>query len=177
MTTRTGSLLAVVASVMIATAATAREKPRCGEVRGQVQPQLDAACPCDTAASHAAHVKCVTDKLRALTACHKGADGKQVCDGVVPRACVGILRRTALRSGCGDPKSVTCCVPKQHDCSNDPTPADGKKEGTCAGDKRPCDTLQDCRIPACRQARDADRCKAIGGTLGTGKDCSTACAQ
>ena len=177
MTRRTGCLMAAFAIVvMIASAASAREQPRCTDVRGTVQPQIDAACPCATAASHAAHVKCVTDKLRALSACHKGADGKQVC-GVVPRACVGMLRRTALRSGCGDPTSVSCCVPKQHDCSNDPAPGDGKKEGTCSGAKRPCDTLQDCRIPACRQARDADRCKAIGGTLGSGKDCSTACAQ
>ena len=177
MTTRTAFLAVLLASIfMIAREVAALEKPRCNEIRGTVQPQIDAACPCATATSPGAYVKCVTDKLRELSACRKGDDGKQVC-GAVPRACVGMVRRTALRSGCGNPSSVTCCVPKQRDCSNDPTPGDGKKEGTCSGEKRPCDTPDDCRIPACRQAPNAERCTLIGGTLGTGKDCSTACAQ
>lgn len=162
-------------ALAVAPTAHAIDRPQCDDAQKSVQPQLDAACPCTSAGSHAEHVRCVNDKLRALSACPKDADGKQKC-GPVPRSCVASLRRVAMRSGCGNPDAVTCCVPRQHDCVNDPTPGDEKKEGKCSGGQQPCDTLADCRIPTCRQASSAERCVAVGGTVGKSKDCSTACA-
>ncbi len=166
------SMLTVLAAMP--TPVQAFERPNCDAARASVQTQLDAACPCDTAATHAEYVRCVNDKLRKLSACPKDADGKLKC-GPVPRACVANLRRTAARSGCGDVAVVSCCIPRQHDCVNDTKPGDGKQEGKCSGTQKPCDTLADCRIPTCRQASSADRCTTIGGTLGKSKDCSTAC--
>ncbi|MBI3767069.1 MAG: hypothetical protein HY271_01085 [Deltaproteobacteria bacterium] len=169
--------LVVVAGFLIplAAAAQAADRPHCEEVQRTLQAQIDAACPCATAQTRAAHVHCVADKLRALSGCHKGADGAQVC-GSVPRACAANLRREAARSTCGEPNAVACCLPRQHDCLNDPAPGDGKKEGTCSRSQKPCDTLTDCRIPACRKAATADHCTRVGGTVGSGTDCNTACA-
>jgi hypothetical protein len=169
--------LAIVAAILIGsvgTAAQAADRQRCDDVRRTVQPQLDAACPCASAKNRAAYSRCIADKLRELSACHKDSEGTQTC-GPVPRICLFSFRRTASRSSCGEPDAVTCCVPRQHDCLNDPTPGDGKQEGTCSRSHKPCDTLRDCRIPTCRLATSADRCKHAGGTVGSGKDCSTAC--
>ncbi len=170
--------LAIVAALVVLApngAAHAVGRPQCEDARSAVQAQIDAACPCAAATDRAAYVHCVSAKLRELSACHKGTDGAQTC-GPLPRVCMGGARRTASRSTCGQPEAVTCCVPRQHDCVNDPKPGDGNKEGTCSRSKRPCDTLADCRIPTCRQASSVDRCTLVGGTVGTGKDCSTACA-
>ncbi len=170
--------LAIVAAILISSvgsSAHALQRQHCDHVQRTVQPQLDAACPCATAENRAAHARCVGDKLRELSACHRGSDGSQQC-GPVPRICVFAFRRAANRSSCGEPDTVTCCLPRQHDCQNDPTPGDGKQEGTCSRSHKPCDTLRDCRIPVCRLATNAEHCTQAGGTVGTGKDCSNACA-
>jgi hypothetical protein len=147
----------------------------CDQVRRTVQSQIDATCSCESAATHAEYVRCVANKLRQLSECHKGDDGKLAC-GPVPRACVGRVRRVASRSACGS-NEVTCCIPKQLDCMNDPSPGDGTAKGTCAGTNRSCDKASDCRISRCVSAINAERCQLAGGTVGNGKDCTTACTS
>jgi hypothetical protein len=147
----------------------------CSKARSAVRSQIDAACPCDNDAPHADFVRCVTTKLHELSACPRGADGKPIC-GPVPRTCVGQIRRIASQSACGKSDAVTCCIPKQHDCADDPAPGDGNPQGKCSGTDRPCDKVGDCLIAKCELAPNAERCQLAGGTLGKGKDCSTACA-
>lgn len=170
--------LAVLAALLIsaqALPAQAGPRPNCDEARSAVQAQIDAACPCASASDRASYMRCVSAKIRELSACHKGANGEQVC-GPLPKLCMGAARRVVARSTCGQPDAVTCCVPRQHDCVGDSKPGDGVKEGTCSRSKQPCDTLADCKIPACRQTSTTERCTAAGGTVGKSKDCSTACA-
>jgi hypothetical protein len=147
----------------------------CGDGQAAVQAQIEAACPCAATASRTAYLHCVNDKLKELSGCRKAADGAPVCRPV-SRSCASAARRTASGSVCGETATVACCIPRQHDCVNDKKLADGKKEGTCRGTDRPCDGMADCKIPRCRSASSAERCVQIGGTLGTTKDCSTACA-
>lgn len=153
----------------------AAARHRCGDGQAAVQAQIDAACPCAAAASRNAYLRCVNDKLRELSGCHKAADGAPVCRPV-PRPCASAVRRAASVSACGEKAAVTCCISRQHDCVNDRKLADGKKAGTCRGTDRPCDGMADCKIPRCRPASSAERCTQIGGTLGAGQDCNTACA-
>jgi hypothetical protein len=151
----------------------------CDAVQSAVQTQIEAACPCDAAAAHADHVRCVTKKLRELSSCAPDANGKRSC-GSIPRACVPGIRRIASRSACGKPaENVTCCVPKQRDCAGDEHPGDGQQDGTCTGtrSKKKCDRVTDCLVPKCEVAASAEVCDAIGGTVGTGRDCSTACPE
>jgi hypothetical protein len=70
---------------------------------------------------------------------------------------------------------VTCCLPKQHDCMGDPEPGNGRKQGTCSGTRRRCDTLEDCVLARCQLTTSVDHCNLAGGTVGTGKNCRTAC--
>ena len=150
------------------------ERADCAKAYAAVSSQIDTACPCDADVPHAQYVRCVTKKLRELSACERGPDGQQIC-GPLPRTCVGQRRRTVSRSACGKSDVVTCCIPKQHDCTNDPTPGDGNPQGTCSGTDRLCDKVTDCLIAKCQLAPNAERCQLAGGTVGTGKDCSTAC--
>jgi len=151
--------------------------PDCTAVQQTVQAELAAACPCDGAAAHADHVRCVTKKLRELSACPPDASGKRSC-GEVPRSCVGRIRKLASRSACGRAaETVTCCVARQKDCVGDPHPGDGVQDGVCAGTKRKCDRVTDCMVPRCQLAPSAERCTALGGTPGKGRDCSTACDE
>jgi hypothetical protein len=151
--------------------------PDCVAAQSAVQSALEAACPCDSATTHPEHVRCVTKKLRELSACAPGADGKRSC-GSIPRRCVPKIRRIASRSACGKPAdTVTCCVAKQRDCAGDTNPGDGKKDGICTGTKRKCDRVTECMVPRCELAPTAARCIAIGGTVGNGRDCSTACGE
>jgi hypothetical protein len=169
--------LAIVATLVVLVldgTAHAGSRPNCEEARSAVQTQIDTACPCGTATDRGTYVRCVNNKLRELSACHKGDGGAEVC-GPLPRICMGTARRVAGRSTCGQPAAVTCCIPRQHDCVGDPKPGDGTKEGTCSRSKQKCDTLADCKIPACRQTSTVERCTLVGGTVGNGKDCSTAC--
>jgi hypothetical protein len=154
--------------------AASSERVECERVRQNVKAQLDSACSCEGATAHAEYVRCVTKKLRELSACQTGEDGKPIC-GPVPRTCVGNIRRVATRSTCGS-NEVTCCIAKQHACVSDPSPGDGNAEGVCAGTPHSCDKGTDCQIPKCVSATNAENCRHAGGTLGTGKDCSTACA-
>jgi hypothetical protein len=152
-----------------------REQPDCEAAQQAVKAELDAACPCDAADRHGEHVRCVTKKLRELTECPPSAEGKKPC-GTVPRACAAKIRRLAARSACGKPAGmVTCCVPKQRDCTGDPMPGDGTKAGTCDGTARACDVVADCLVPKCELASSAERCGLIGGRVGSGRDCATAC--
>lgn len=179
MTKTLSSLTALAFSLTVfATVASARPgEVDCTAAVSEAQSSIAAACPCDGASNHGEHVRCVTKKLRELSACTADASGKRSC-GSVPRACVPKLRRLASRSACGKPAdAVTCCVAKQRDCEGDSTPGDGVKEGTCTGTKRKCDSVTECMVPRCEVAASAERCTAIGGTLGTGRDCATACPQ
>ena len=162
--------------LMAAAAANARTNgPDCETARTVVQAEIDAACPCDGPGVHADHVRCVTKKLRDLSACAPVADGQRSC-GPVPRLCAAKIRRTATRSACGKPAAmVTCCVPKQRDCAGDSSPGDGKKDGTCTGTTRKCDRVVECMVPKCELAATPERCTLVGGTLGNGRDCRTAC--
>lgn len=169
----------VVAFVLVAPAAANPRPggPDCEAVQAAVRAEIDAACPCDGPNAHGGYVRCVTKKLHDLSACEPDAEGKRSC-GPVPRLCAAEIRRTAARSACGKPANlVTCCVPKQRDCAGDSTPGDGKKDGTCAGTSRPCDRVTECMLPKCQLAANAERCGLIGGTVGSGRDCTTACAQ
>lgn len=180
MTKTLGSFAAtlVALTLMAPAAAFARANgPDCDAAQKAVQAELDAACPCDGANAHADHVRCVTKKLRDLSACAPAADGKRAC-GPVPRQCAAKIRRIASRSACGKPAAmVTCCVPKQRDCEGDPTPGDGSKDGTCTGSTRKCDRVAECMVPKCEPAATAERCGLVGGTVGSGRDCATACSQ
>lgn len=149
----------------------------CDAAQQAAKAEIDAACACDGAGSHADHVRCVTKKLRELSACTAGTDGKRTC-GSIPRACVPKIRRLASRSACGKPaEMVTCCIGKQRDCAGDTTPGDGSKDGTCTGTRRKCDRVTDCMVPKCELAASAERCGVLGGTVGNGRDCSTACRE
>lgn len=151
------------------------DRPDCEAARTAVQAEIDAACPCDSPDAHADYVRCVTKKLRDLSACTPAADGKRTC-GPVPRLCAAKIRRTASRSACGKPAAmVTCCVPKQRDCAGDASPGDGTKDGTCTGTTRKCDRVTECMVSKCELAATAERCALIGGAVGTGRDCTTAC--
>ena len=150
--------------------------PDCEAAQAAAQSEIAAACPCGGPGTHADYVRCVTKKLRELSACTAGEDGKRSC-GPVPRQCAGKIRRVASRSACGkSAETVTCCVPKQRDCEGDATPGDGQQDGTCTGTKRKCDRVTDCLVPKCELAATAERCGLIGGTVGNGRDCATACA-
>lgn len=146
----------------------------CTAARDAVLSQIEASCPCDATSLHADYVRCVTRKLRELSACTVAEDGTRAC-GPLPRMCVGTIRKAASRSACGNGEAVTCCLPKQHDCVGDPTPGDGSPQGICSGSDRPCDRVTDCVLSKCHLAPSADRCRVAGGTPGRGKDCSTAC--
>jgi hypothetical protein len=169
-----GAVIALVLLAPLAAGAADRRSVDCSAVRARVQPEIDAACPCDQATNHASYVRCVSAKLRSFGACKSTDEGPVDC-GPVPRACIPTLRRMATRSTCGDTRAVTCCVPRQHDCSRDPSPGDGKAEGTCSDSTRPCDRVTDCLIPRCQVAASPERCVLAGGKLGTTKDCTTAC--
>lgn len=170
--------VALFALALVPTAAFAKPANRdCTTAAQGAQAAIDAACPCDTAADHDQHVRCVAKKLRELSSCKPGPDGKRVC-GPLPRICAARLRQTAMRSACGKPaETVACCVPRQKDCVGDQHPGDGQQDGTCAGTTRKCDRVTDCVVPKCQLAPNAERCKTFGGTVGTGRDCATACGQ
>jgi hypothetical protein len=149
----------------------------CEAARRSVQADLDAACPCDGGTMHGDYVRCVTKKLRELSACAPGTDGKRSC-GPLSRLCERTIRRGASRSACGkSADTVTCCIPKQQDCVGDSAPGDGKKDGTCSGSKRTCDRITECMIPRCEVSPNAEVCRTIGGTPGNGRDCTRACAE
>ena len=151
--------------------------PDCEAAQAAVKADIDAACPCGGPGNHGEYVRCVTKKLRELSACTADDSGQRSC-GPVPRQCAGKIRRLASRSACGkSADTVTCCVPKQRDCEGDATPGDGKKDGTCTGTKRKCDRVTECMVPKCELAASAERCGVIGGSVGSGRDCSSACAQ
>lgn len=180
MTKILGSLTALALVLTLSTTGPAHARAtatECDAAQQAAKAAIDAACPCDTAADHADHVRCVTKKLRELSACTPDASGKRSC-GPIPRGCLGKIRRVASRSACGKAaETVTCCVGKQRDCVGDTNPGDGVKDGTCSGTKRKCDRVTDCVVPRCEVAASADRCKAVGGTVGTGRDCATACPE
>jgi hypothetical protein len=151
--------------------------PDCEGAGRAARADIEAACPCGGPGTHAEYVRCVTKKLRALTACTPDDNGKRTC-GSVPRQCAAKVRRLASRSACGKPEAtVTCCVPKQRDCEGDATPGDGKQDGTCTGTTRKCDRITECMVPRCELAATAERCGLVGGTVGTGRDCATACGE
>lgn len=179
MTKTLGTIAALAFALTALTTGTASARPTevdCSAAQAEAQAAIAAACPCDGAGNHGDHVRCVTKKLRELSACTSDPSGKRSC-GSIPRACVPKLRRLASRSACGKPvESVTCCVAKQRDCEGDSNPGDGVKDGTCTGTKRKCDRVTECMVPRCEVSASAERCTAIGGTLGTGRDCATACA-
>ncbi len=180
MTKILGVLATLALSLTVVTAGPAGARSTdadCPAAQKQVKAAVDAACPCDGAGNHADHVRCVTQKLRELSACAPDVDGKRSC-GSVPRACVAKLRRLASRSACGkSAETVTCCIAKQRDCAGDTNPGDGVKAGTCTGTKRACDRVTECMVPRCEIAASAERCLAVGGTVGHGRDCSSACDE
>jgi hypothetical protein len=180
MTKTLGAIAALALSITALAAGPAWARARdvdCDTAQQAAKTALDAACPCDGAANHAEHVRCVTQKLRELSACTPDAGGKRTC-GSVPRACVAKIRRLASRSACGRAaETVTCCIAKQRDCAGDEHPGDGVKDGTCTGTKRKCDRVTECMVPRCEIAASAARCTAVGGTVGTGRDCSSACGE
>jgi len=179
MTKTLGIIAAIALALTMLTPGAARARATetdCDAALQAAKADLDATCPCD-GADHSAHVRCVTKKLRELSACTAGTDGKRSC-GSVPRTCVPKIRRLASRSACGKPaEMVTCCVGRQRDCAGDSTPGDGKKDGTCTGTKRKCDSVTECVVPKCELAASAERCGVLGGTVGKGRDCSTACSE
>jgi hypothetical protein len=183
MTSMLGTITATLVSLYLlaptAAAAARPNAPDCDAAVEAARAEIDAACPCAEAANHGQYVRCVTQKLRELTACAPGTDGKRdgkrAC-GPVPRQCAAKIRRFATRSACGKPAgTVTCCVPKQRDCVGDATPGDGQQDGTCAGTDRRCDRVTDCMVPRCEVAPNAERCALVGGTVGSGRNCATAC--
>ena len=178
MTKALGTITTTLVSLALLAPTTAqarRDGPDCETARTAVQAEIGAACPCDGSDADANYVRCVTKKLRDLSACAPAADGKRAC-GPVPRLCAAKIRQTASRSACGKPAAmVTCCVPKQRDCAGDSSPGDGKKDGMCTGTTRKCDRVAECMVPKCEFAATADRCALIGGAVGAGRDCTTAC--
>jgi len=148
--------------------------PDCEAARRAVQGQIDAACPCEGATTHADYVRCVTKELRGLSECTSDPNGARAC-GPVPRSCFGSLRKLASRSTCGDSTGVTCCIPRPHDCVGDAKPGDGKADGVCSQSTRPCDRVTDCLLPKCSVTGSEENCRLLGGTPGTSKNCTTAC--
>ena len=170
-------LVGIAASIVLwagAAGVASAQRADCDSVAESVRAQIASACPCDAASARGGHVRCVTKKLHELSECKKGDGATKDC-GPVPRQCLGRIRRIASASTCGQPELITCCIPRQENCRNDPHPGDGKAEGTCGSGKKPCDKLEDCVVPRCQRAASPDRCVSVGGTVGKGADCATAC--
>lgn len=175
-----GIVVASLALVLVAPTVGQAARPDamdCDASHRTVRAEIDAACPCDAAAGHPEYVRCVTKKLRELSACTQGADGTRSC-GPVARLCAAKIRRIASRSACGQPATtITCCIPKQRDCVGDNTPGDGKLDGTCSGTTRRCDRITDCLVSRCELSPTKERCDLVGGKPGRGRDCANACAE
>ncbi len=72
----------------------------CSEVQGAASTRavMAAECPCASAPSHRAYVKCAA-----------GVVSKAVKAGTLPKSCKSTVKRCALHSTCGRPGFVTCC--------------------------------------------------------------------
>src|SRR5262245_2798199 len=62
--------------------------------------QGEAVCPCATALTHPAYVRCA-----------RGVTATRLREGLLRTECLDVVRRCALRSTCGRPDLVTCCLP------------------------------------------------------------------
>ena len=101
------TLLAVVATMLVAAGAPTTTSAKCGDGAGDAQAVADARaqvamdCDCAGAATHGSHVRC-----------SRSVATIRVTQGMLPRACKGAVARCAARSTCGKPGFVTCCRTK-----------------------------------------------------------------
>jgi hypothetical protein len=125
----------------------------CEAARCAVRAAIEARCPCSAAPNHGQHVSCVTRVVRELS-------------DQIPNNCRGKVVRCAAASTCGKAGFVTCIRPKDR-CDT--------ATGTCARDaSQTCVTDLDC-TSRCKVTSSAERCLAIGGTVGASSSCCPGC--
>ncbi len=150
------SMILLGLGVLLAATSAAAAPVDCEPARCAVQTALDAECPCDQATRHGQHVSCVARVVNRLAR-----------EGMVPKTCKGKIRRCAARSVCGKPDFVTCQIP---------TSTCDTVTGFCTEDATvACLSDLDCGS-RCKIKRDAERCAARGGTVGTSSTCCADCA-
>jgi hypothetical protein len=122
-----------------------------------------ACCQCDSSGNHGEYVGCVGHAVNTLLRA-----------GCLDRQTKKSLKRCAARSTCGKPGFVTCNIPRYGTCDLATSTC---SEGTSTQLDGLCDTDTDCVTEVkCKIKSSADRCTAIGGTVGTGTSCCPDCA-
>ena len=81
-----------VAAALLCDPGNASAQVDCDAERCDVQAQIDAACPCDTATNHGEYVRCVRAQAKSL----------------VSKQCRGKVVRCAAKSTCGKDGAVAC---------------------------------------------------------------------
>jgi hypothetical protein len=127
---------------------------RCGDAPGDAQAVADARlqverdCPCATAATHGAHVRCAAAVAK-----------DRVDRGLLPRQCKSAVKRCAARSTCGKPGYVTCCRVRNGEtkCS---TARDAARCEARGGTPGACPSCCDACTGSCP---DAHACGAVEG--------------
>jgi hypothetical protein len=167
------TILAVLASALVATAAPAFAKPHGtgGSCPPDAGAALAAACPCDADSqaqawkNHGQYMKCVVHLRNELRK-----------DGCLDDTAKRTIASCAARSTCGKDGAVLCCVYDMSGTCNDPLPGDGTAAGTCSNDAtKACDTSTDCvTATGPKVTRHDTTCTDRGGTVvGSGSACST----
>lgn len=99
---RLGVCLGLAAIVLVGWSGAARAK--CGDAPGDaaaiaaVRAAIAIQCPCASAVSHGAYVRCAKDVVNAA-----------VGNSTLARNCAGKVKKCATKSTCGRPGYVTCC--------------------------------------------------------------------
>ena len=157
------ALLTVVMAVLAGAVPPGMAYARCGDGAGDAQAIADARaqvgmdCDCAGAASHGSYVRCA-----------RGVATVRITQGLLPRACKGVVARCAARSTCGKPGFVTCCRTK----ANGQTKCAVKRNGAsclppgggtaCVGN-----------FSSCCDACDAGGCVGLPTTTSTSSTTST----
>lgn len=92
--------IACLVSALLAAPADA-QTDACADAVAATRRHVEAACSCDTASSHGAHLRCAT----------RVADA-DVAAATLPPHCRGAVLQSAAMSTCGKPSAVTCCRTK-----------------------------------------------------------------
>jgi len=162
MRTMLSTLAVAAAFTLMATAVRAQDTAlTCEDARCIFQQEVTANCSCEEAGNHGQYVKCVGRIVRALTA-----------DNSEFKSCRGKIIRCAARSTCGKKEGfVTCNRNKTGICDT--------SSGFCADEgftDVACLSDADCVVGTrCSIKRDAEKCEARGGVVGTSPTCCSDC--
>ncbi len=166
---RTGFLLAV--ALLVATArsgmAACGASPGDAQALADARAQVEADCDCTGSPSHGAYVRCATQIAR-----------ERASADLLPARCKGAVIRCAVRSTCGRPGLVACCVtrPGGTKCKRTEGAASCAAQG---GAPSPCPSCCDAcggcvttttttTLPPCESASTP----ACAGACPAGNDCA-----